>query len=92
MSDKAKTTKAAENIAEAAENTVGAAENTEEIMIPLDAAGTSDSVYLCVNGRSMLVKRGVPVRIPTAFAEVWHSSQAQELAARQAQQAAAFPG
>ena len=27
-------------------------------------------------GRSMLVRRGVPVRIPAAFTEVWHSSQA----------------
>ena len=89
MSDKVKTTKAAESVE--IENTVKAAADTEEIMIPLDAAGTSDSVYLCVNGRPMLVKRGVPVRIPAAFAEVWRSSQAQELAARQAQQAAAFP-
>ena len=72
MSEKAKTAKA----------------ETETVTIPLDPAGTSDSVYLCVNGRSMLVRRGVPVRIPAAFDEVWHNPQAQELAARQAQQAA----
>lgn len=89
MSEKVKTAKAAEVAGEIRTNPEA---DTETVTIPLDAAGTSDSVYLCVNGRSMLVKRGVPVRIPTAFAEVWRSSQAQELAARQAQQAAAFPG
>lgn len=97
MSDKAKTTKVPETAAGIVET-----ENKElrtnpeaglvEITIPLDPAGTSDSVYLCVNGNSLLVKRGVPVRIPAAFAEAWRNSQAQELAARQAQQAAAFPG
>ena len=87
MSEKAKTAKA-----EAMNEETAAKAETETVTIPLDPAGTSDSVYLCVNGRSMLVRRGVPVELPAAFAEVWRSSQAQELAARQAQQAAAFPG
>lgn len=92
MSDKTKISKAVETGAEAveAENTVKP--ETETITIPLDPAGTSDSVYLCVNGRSMLVQRGVPVELPAAFAEVWRSSQRQEIAARAAQRAAAFPG
>jgi len=94
MSDKVKAAKADETVTAAAEGpgSVKAAPDTVEITIPLDPAGTSDSVYLCVNGNSLLVKRGVPVRIPAAFAEAWRNSQAQELAARQAQQAAAFPG
>ena len=86
MSEKAKTAKA-----EAMNEETAAKAETETVTIPLDPAGTSDSVYLCVNGRSMLVRRGVPVELPAAFAEVWRSSQQQELAARQAQQAAAFP-
>ena len=59
MSEKAKTAKA-----ETMNEETAAKAETETVTIPLDPAGTSDSVYLCVNGRSMLVRRGVPVELP----------------------------
>lgn len=61
MNDKAKTAE------EAGEIRTKPEADTETVTIPLDPVGTSDSVYLCVNGRSMLVRHGVPVRIPAAF-------------------------
>ena len=55
---------------------------TETLLIPLDPNGTSDSVFLCVNGRNMLVRRGEPV-------EAYCNSQKQEAAAMRAKREAA---
>lgn len=60
----------------------------ETLLIPLDPNGTSDTVFICVNGKNMLVKRGEQVTIPTAFAEAYRNAQAQQLVAIKAQRAA----
>ena len=62
---------------------------TETLLIPLDPNGTSDSVFLCVNGRNMLVRRGEPVEVPPEFAEAYCNSQKQEAAAMRAKREAA---
>ncbi|RKJ79176.1 hypothetical protein D7X33_08515 [Butyricicoccus sp. 1XD8-22] len=61
----------------------------ETLLIPLDPDGTSDSVFLCVNGKSLLVRRGEPVETPPAFAEAYRNAQRQESAAMRARRAAA---
>lgn len=61
---------------------------TETLLIPLDPNGNSDSVYLCVNGKNMIVRRGEPVQVPPEFAEVYRNAQAQQAAAIRAQRAA----
>lgn len=65
-----------------------AEKKTESLLVPLDPNGASGSVFLCVNGRNMLVKRGETVQVPPEFAEVYRTAQAQQLAALRAQQAA----
>ncbi len=60
----------------------------ETLLIPLDPNGNSDTVYLCVNGKNMLVRRGEPVEVPRAFAEVYRNAQTQHLAAVKVQRAA----
>lgn len=64
------------------------APKTETLLIPLDPNGNSDTVYLCVNGKNMLVKRGEPVTLPAEFAEAYRNAQAQQLAALRAQREA----
>lgn len=61
---------------------------TETLLVPLDPNGASDSVFLCVNGKSLLVRRGEPVEVAPAFAEAYRNSQRQEAAAMRAKQAA----
>ena len=63
-------------------------ETAETLLVPLDPNGNSDSVFLCVNGKNLLVKRGVPVQVAPEFAEAYRNAQRQQLAAVQAQQAA----
>ena len=65
-----------------------AAPKKETLFIPLDPNGTSDSVYLCVNGKNMVVRRGETVTIPAEIAEAYRNAQAQQAAALRAQQAA----
>lgn len=62
-----------------------AVKEKEALLIPLDPNGGSESVFLCVNGKNMLVKRGEPVEIPAAFAEAYRNAQAQQAAALRAQ-------
>ena len=62
---------------------------TETLLIPLDPNGTSDSVFLCVNGKSLLVRRGESVEVAPEFAEAYRNSQRQEVAAMRAKHAAA---
>jgi len=61
---------------------------TETLFVPLDPNGNSDSIYLCVNGKNMVVRRGEQVEVPAAFAEAYRNAQAQQAAALRAQQAA----
>lgn len=65
-----------------------AAQRLETLLIPLDPNGASDSLFLCVNGKNLLVRRGEPVQVPCAFAEVYHNAQAQQLLAVQIRKAA----
>ena len=65
-----------------------AAPKKETLFIPLDPNGTSDSVYLCVNGKNMVVKRGEMVELPAAFVEAYRNAQAQQAAALRAQREA----
>lgn len=43
---------------------------TVELKIPRDPTGVEEDVFVSVNGKSMRIKRGVPVKIPKAFAMV----------------------
>ena len=65
-----------------------ASEKKETLIVPLDPNGTSDSVYLCVNGKNMVVRRGETVTIPAEFAEAYRNAQAQQAAALRAQREA----
>lgn len=60
----------------------------ESLLVPLDPNGGAESTFLCVNGRNLLVRRGEPVEVPAAFAEVYRNAQRQQKAAAQAQRAA----
>lgn len=59
-------------------NKEGAAskEEYEEIFIP-KTSKNDDSQFISVNGRRILVKKGIPVKVPKAHAEVWKNSQKQ---------------
>ncbi len=60
----------------------------EELLVPLDPNGSSETAFLCVNGKNLLVKRGESVAVPAAFAEVYRNAQMQQKAALQVQRAA----
>ena len=49
------------------------AEETETVFIPKESKH-DDALYIAVNGRRMLVKKGEPVALPRAFAEVVKAS------------------
>ena len=53
-----------------------------EVTIPEDRVNGEDAVFLSVNGRKMLVKRGVPVRLPIEFYEVLVNSWSQDRKSR----------
>lgn len=50
-----------------------ATNNKVKVTIPFDRNATDD-VYVAVNGKGMLIKRGVEVEIPKAYAEVLERS------------------
>ncbi len=49
------------------------AEETETVFIPKESKH-DDALYIAVNGRRMLVKKGEAVALPKAFAEVVKAS------------------
>lgn len=49
------------------------AEETETVFIPKESKH-DDALYIAVNGRRMLVKKGETVALPKAFAEVVKAS------------------
>lgn len=63
----------------------------EELLVPLDPNGSSETAFLCVNGKNLLVKRGEAVSVPAAFAEVYRNALMQQKAALQVQRAAMSP-
>jgi hypothetical protein len=52
------------------------AEEYEEIFIP-KTSKDDDAQFISVNGKRILVKKGMPVKVPKAHAEVWKNSQKQ---------------
>ena len=52
----------------------------ETVFIPKEAKG-DDSLFVAVNGRRILVKKGEAVSLPKEFAEVVKNSQKQKAAA-----------
>ena len=48
-----------------------------EIELYKDNDKYKNDVFVCVNGKSMQIKRGERVRIPKAFAEVLDNAEAQ---------------
>ena len=60
----------------------------EALLVPLDPNGNAETMFLCVNGKNMLIKRGENVEVPAEFAEVYRNAQIQQAAAMQAQRAA----
>ncbi len=58
-------------------------EEEVDFIAPLDPTGRSMDVILGVNGETIRVKRGVPVKIKRKFLEVWNHSNEQAMAAQQ---------
>lgn len=58
---------------------VSAMEEIVEIELFKDNKDYKDDVFVCINGRSMAIKRGEKVKIPRAFAEVLENSRKQDL-------------
>ena len=52
------------------------AEAYEEVFVP-KASKHDDSLFVSVNGKRILIKKGVSVRVPKAHAEVIRNSLAQ---------------
>lgn len=55
------------------EKTLKPAEDTETVFIPKESKH-DDALYIAVNGRRMLVKKGESVALPKAFAAVVKAS------------------
>lgn len=49
-----------------------------EMTLFADGDRYQDDVFVCVNGESCLIRRGVPVQVRPMFAEVLAASQAQD--------------
>lgn len=56
-------------------------EELVSVYIPKEGRN-DDSLYIAVNGRRMLVKKGVPLMLPKMFADVVKNSQRQDAAAQ----------
>ena len=54
-------------------NVIKKNEDTETVFIPKESKH-DDALYIAVNGRRMLVKKGEPVALPKAFAAVVQAS------------------
>ena len=53
-------------------------EELVEITLFSDGGRYKDDVFVCVNGESCLIRRGVPVRVRPQFAEVLRASEEQD--------------
>ena len=75
-----------------AEENIQATDPGEELVeytAPLmDAHGESPDIFVSVNGKNCVIKRGETVMIKRKFLEVIRNSEAQDLAAYRARQAA----
>lgn len=50
----------------------------EKITLFKDNKDYKDDVFVCVNGRNMVIKRGVEVEVPESYAKVLRQSMAQD--------------
>ena len=55
-------------------------ENLVSVNLFKDNKDYKDDVFVCINGKNMLVKRGVEVKIPEAYAKVLAQSMKQDVA------------
>jgi hypothetical protein len=55
-------------------------EELVEIELFKDNIDYKDDVFVCVNGKNRVIKRGEKVKIPKAYAEVLENSKAQDRA------------
>jgi hypothetical protein len=55
-------------------------EELVEIELVKDNKDYKDDVFVCVNGKNRVIKRGEKVKIPKAYAEVLENSKAQDRA------------
>lgn len=51
---------------------------TRKIELFKDGKDYKDDVFVCINGRNMVIKRGVEVEVPEAFAKVLDQSKKQD--------------
>ena len=75
---KAKAEAEAKAKAEAKATAKAEAEAYEEVFVP-KASKHDDSLFVSVNGKRILIKKGVSVKVPKAHAEVIRNSFAQTL-------------
>ena len=47
----------------------------EQIFVPLGSTKDEETVFIAVNGKTMLIPRGGSVSVPKEFAEEWNRSQ-----------------
>ena len=60
-----------------------AVEPTRRIRLFKDSGAYKDDVFVAVNGRTFLIRRGVDVDVPACVAEVLERSMAQDAAAEE---------
>ena len=51
---------------------------TEKITLFKDNKDYKDDVFVCINGRSLMIQRGEEVEIPESYAKVLKQSMAQD--------------
>ena len=51
---------------------------TRKVELFKDSKDYKDDVFVCVNGHNMVIKRGVEVEVPEAFAKVLDQSKKQD--------------
>lgn len=56
-------------------------EELVEVELFKDNKDYKDDVFVCVNGKNRVIKRGEKVKIPKAYAEVLENSKKQDAAA-----------
>lgn len=74
----AETKKKAAEATEAAENEKTAKGELVEIELFKDNKDYKDDVFVCINGRNKVIKRGEKVKIPKAYAKVLEQSMKQD--------------
>ena len=70
--------KKAAEATEAAENEKTAKEELVEVELFKDNKDYKDDVFVCINGRNKVIKRGEKVKVPKAYAKVLEQSMKQD--------------